>query len=136
MAQEMSPEGYAKHATIPETQVQDWIQGRGAVLIDPRDLREVHGRLKLIAVQAPNGAGLGARPRFVPNPAYKYERKRKSVHEAGGAGPVQVVPIERAGVPGVAHPAAQHVQGDAALGVVGGEGMPEAFQVADGEAGT
>lgn len=134
MAQEMSPEGYAKHATIPESQVQDWIQGRGAVLFDPRDLREVHGRLKLIAVQAPNGAGLGARPRFVPNPAYKYQRK-KSVHEAGRAGAVEVVPIEGAGVPGMAHPAPQDVQGDAALGVVGGEGVSQAFEVADREAG-
>jgi hypothetical protein len=135
MAQEMSPQHYAEHVGIPASTVDDWIQGRGAVLFDPRDLREIHGRLKLIAVQAPNGAGLGARPRFIPNPAYKYERKRKSVHEAGRARPVEVVPIEGPGVPGVAHPAPQDVQGDAALGVVGGEGMAEALEVADGEAG-
>jgi hypothetical protein len=135
MAQEMSPQHYAEHVGIPPSTVDDWIQGRGAVLFDPRDLREVHSRLKLIAVQAPNGAGLGARPRFIPNPAYKYERKRKSVHETRGGRPVEIVPVQGAGVPGVPHPAPQDVQGDAALGVVGGEGMAEALEVADGEAG-
>jgi hypothetical protein len=138
MAQEMSPALYAAHAGIPESTVDDWIQGRGSVLFDPRDLRQIHGRLSLIAVAAPNGAGLGARPRFIPNPNYKYERKRKpkaSVHVTTGAGPMDVIAVQGAGVEGMAQPAPEHVQGDASFGVVGGEGMPQGFQVADRKAG-
>lgn len=138
MAQEMSPSLYAQHAGIPETTVDDWIQGRGSVLFDPRDIRPIHGRLTLIAVAAPNGAGLGARPRFIPNPNYKYERKRKpkaSVHEAAGAGAMDVVVVEGAGVPGMPQPAPENIQGDASLDVVGGVGMAQGFQVPQGEAG-
>ena len=135
MAQEMSPALYAAHVGIDPGTIQEWIQGRGAVLFDSRDIREVHGKLVLIAVQAPNGAGLGARPRFVPNPAYTYIRKRKSIHEARRGGAMEVVPVEGAGVPGVPQPAAEHVQGHPALGVVGGKGMAQALEVADREAG-
>jgi hypothetical protein len=137
MAQEMSPALYAAHVGIDPGTVQEWIQGRGAVLFDSRDIREVHGKLTLIAVQAPNGAGLGARPRFVPNPAYTYIRKRKSrlIHEAGGTGSVEIVPVEGAGVAGVAQPAAEHVEGNPPFRVMGGEGMAEALEVADREAG-
>ena len=135
MAQEMSPELYAQHAGIKPTTVWDWVNGRASVLFDPRDLREINGRLKLIAVAAPNGAGQGARPRFIPNPTYKYERKRKSVHEASRGGPMEVIAVEGAGAAGMTHPAPENVQGDSSLGMVGGEGMPEAFQVADRKAG-
>lgn len=135
MAQEMSPRMYAAHVGISLQSVEDWIGGRGSVLFDPRDIREIHGKLNLITVAAPNGAGLGARPRFIPNPAYKYERKRKSVHVPGGAGPVEVVAVKGAGVEGMAHPASEDVQGDAALRMVGREGMAQALEVADREAG-
>lgn len=135
MAQEMSPGMYAAHIGIDPETVQEWIQGRGAVLFHPLDIREVHGKLKLIAVQAPNAAGQGARPRFIPNPAYTYIRKRKpSVHEAGGARPVEVVPVQGAGAPGVAHPAPENVEGNSALGVVGREGMSKAFKVSNRKA--
>lgn len=139
MAQEMSPAMYAAHVGIPVTTVEDWLNGRGSVLLDPRDVRVIHGRLKLIAVQAPNAAGNGARPQFIPNPAYKYERKRKakgSIHEPASAGPVEVVPIERPGISRMPEPSAQDVQRHPALGVVGREGMAQAFQVANGEAST
>jgi hypothetical protein len=135
MAQEMSPALYAAHIGIEESTVWEWINGRSSVIFDERDIRPVNGHLWLIAVQAPNAAGRGARPQFKENPTYRYTRKRKSVHEARRGGAMQVVPVERAGVPGMPQPAAEHVQGDASLGMVGGEGMAEALEVADREAG-
>lgn len=134
MAQEMSPALYANHAGIKVSMVEDWIQGSGSILFDPRDIRQIHGRLTLIAVQAPNASGQGARPRFIPNPAYKYERKRKSIHESRGAGPVKVVPVQGAGIQSVSHPTTQDVQWNAALGVVGREGVSEALEVANRKA--
>lgn len=135
MAQEMSPKLYAAHAGIPPTTVEDWVQGRGAVLIDPRDIREIHGKLKVIAVAPPNEAGKGARPRFIPNPAYKYVRKgKKSVHEAGGTGSVEVVPVQGSGVAGMPKPGAQNIQGNPSLGMIGREGMAQGLQVSNWEA--
>lgn len=141
MTIELSPEGYAKHAVIPISTVWDIINGRASVLFDPRDIRPVHGRLWLIAVNGPNAAGKGARPQFIPNPAYTYKRKRPlkgaragSVHVAGGAAPVEVVPQEDGGAWRVAHPAGEHVDGDVPLGVVGREGMAEGLQVHHGKA--
>ena len=104
MAQEMSPSMYAAHVGIPVSTVEAWLHGAASVLIDNRDIRQINGRLTLIAVQAPNASGEGARPRFIPNPAYKYERKRKSVHEAGGTGSVQVIPVQGTGIPRMAQP--------------------------------
>lgn len=132
MAQEMSPSLYAAHAGIPYSTVEAWLTGRGAKLFDPRDIRVIHGKLTLIAVQAPNASGQGARPRFVDNPAYKYTRK--SVHESGRAGAVEIVPVEGAGVPGMPEPTPEDVQGNAALGVVRREGVTQTFEVADGKA--
>ena len=137
MAQEMSPQLYAQHLGIEPSTVECWIQGRSSVIFDPRDIREIHGKLKVIAVQAPNASGQGARPRFIPNPNYKYERKRKpkgSVHESGRGGSMDVIPLQDAGIGSVADPAAENVDRDASLGMVGAEGMPKGFQVSDAEA--
>lgn len=136
MAQEMSPALYAAHVGIPVSTVDAWITGRGSVLFDARDIRQIHGRLALIAVQAPNAAGEGARPRFVENTAYKYERKRKSVHKAAGAGAVEVIPVEGAGVPGMTQPAPEDVEGYAPLGMIGRKGVAQGLQVSNRETGT
>jgi len=135
MAQEMSPAMYAAHIGIPASIVETWIRGRGSKLFDSRDIRVISGHLTLIAVQAPNASGQGARPRFIRNPAYKYERKRKSVHESGSAGPVEIVPVQGAGVESMPHPAAEDIQGNPTFRVVRREGMAQALEVADREAG-
>lgn len=137
MASEMSPAMYAAHVGIPVSTVEAWLQGNGSVLVDPRDLRPITGRLVLIAVQAPNASGQGARPRFIPNPAYKYTRKRKGlIHESSRTSPMEVVPVEGAGVGGMPQPAPEDVEGDIPFRVVGGESMAQGLQIAGGEAGT
>jgi hypothetical protein len=76
MTVEWAPEKFAKETGIPLSVIWDWINGRASVLIDSRDLREINRRFKLISVAAPNASGQGARPRFVPNPRYKYVKKQ------------------------------------------------------------
>jgi hypothetical protein len=135
MAQEMSPKLYAQHVGIDEGSVWDWINGRGPVLIEDRDIRQVHGKLWLIAVQAPNAAGLGARPQFKPNPAYKYMR-RKLVHKSGSTGPMDVVTVEGPGVVSVSHPTPENIQGDIPFSVISRKAMAKALQVSNREPGT
>lgn len=129
MAQEMSPKLYAQHVGIDEGSVWDWIGGRGPVLFDERDIRPVHGHLWLIAVQAPNAAGLGARPQFKENPAYRYMRRKKSVHKSGSGCPVDVIPLKDAGVACMADPATENIHRDTPLGMIGAIGMAEALEV-------
>ena len=120
MAQEMSPEMFAAHTGIKLSTVKSWINGRGGWKFDHRDCRHLTRDNPLIAVAAPNASGLGARPRLV--------------HVSGRAAPVDVVAQEDGAAGGVPHPAPEDVHGDIPLGVVGGEGVPQAFQVHHGEA--
>jgi len=126
MAREVTFEKYSAETGMPLSVMRDYLIGRSPVKWDPRDVRPITRTTVMITVDAGNAAGLGKRPRTIPNPDY---RKAKSIHVPRGAGAVDVDAIEDAGVGSVAHPAAQHVQGDAALRMVGREGMPQGFQV-------
>jgi hypothetical protein len=132
MACEVTPERFSELTGMKLSVVYDYLNGRSPVMWHPLDVRELTRANKLLTMAAPNAAGQGARPRTIPNPNYR--KAKGSVHESGGAGPMDVVAVEGAGVPGVAEPSPEHVQGDAALGMVGAVGMPQAFQVGSGEA--
>src|SRR4051812_26942769 len=98
---EVSPETFAKLADMEEATVWSWIQGRSTVRIDERDLRRYTRRTVRIIYQPQNVAGKGARPRLI--------------HKTGGAGSVDVNPVQGAGVLSVPHPLPENIEGDAAL---------------------
>lgn len=112
---EVSPETFSRLSDTALETIWSWIQGRSTVRIDERDLRRYTKRTVRIIYQMPNAAGKGGRPRLV--------------HKTGGAGPVDVNPVQDTGVLSVAHPNPENVQGDASLRVVSGVGMPEGFKV-------
>jgi hypothetical protein len=128
MTVEMTPEKFAEATGMKLSVVYDYLNSRAPVMWDPRDVRRLSRAQVLLAVAAPNSSGRGARPAVIPNPNYKHPRR--SVHVSGGASTVDVVAVQRAGGAGVPQPGTQDVQGDAALSVVGGEGMPQGLQVA------
>lgn len=115
---EVSPETFAKLTDTPLETVWSWIHGRSTRRFDERDLVRRTKRTVRIIYQIPNAAGKGGRPRMAD-----------SVHKAGGRLPVDVDPVQDAGIESMAHPRPQDIQGDSSLRMVSGEGMPQGFKV-------
>ena len=128
MASEVTLEKYAAATGIPESVLRDYWNGRSTVKWHHADARALSNRQVLLTVSAGDALGNGKRPRTVPNPDYT-RNPTKSVHETRGASSMKVDPVKHSAILGMAHPSPQDIQGDPALRVVSGEGMPKGFKV-------
>lgn|SRR3990167_4004369 len=127
MAREVTPELFHELTGMPVTTVWEYINGRGPVIWDERDIRRLTRKQVFLTLAAPNASGQGARPRTVPNPDWR------SVHKPRGAGPVEIVSLQGPAIPGMAQPAPEDIDGDAPFGMVGTVGMAQGLEIAPGQ---
>jgi hypothetical protein len=118
----LTAQQYATEFNRPLSLVKSWMQPSRNVLMmfDQSDIDRSSPRNPLIICCPPDALGRNERPKKI---------FRKSVHKAGGALPMVVMPSEGSASFGVAHPPSQNVLGDVPFDMVGREGMTQALQV-------
>lgn len=118
---EWTMEKYCQETGLDYEIARDWAIGRSTVKWHPADIRKLSRDRYMLAIAPPNAAGRGARPRTVPNTDLLHKRGRRL--------PVDVNAVKDPAIPRMPHPDAQDIEGNPALRMVSGEGMPEGFQV-------